>query len=149
MPIAARLTRLSLRAFDSLAKFLPHKNPGPKHLHTGQRGEEEAYFYLRDQGYVMIARNFRSPRSRSELDLVGWDGDTLCFVEVKARNTRDFIRAKEAVDTQKQQDLSRVAQDFLRKMKGNPPVRFDVVSVYLENGGETAIELFRDAFGMS
>src|SRR5215467_2298219 len=109
MPIAARLTRLSLRAFDSLAKFLPHKNPGPKHLHTGQRGEEEAYFYLRDQGYMMIARNFRSPRSRSELDLVGWDGDTLCFVEVKTRTTRNVMPAEAAVDAEKQRDLSRVA----------------------------------------
>lgn len=149
MPITARLTRLSLSAFDSIAKLLPQKNAGPKHLQTGQRGEEEAYFYLRNRGYVMIARNFRSSRSRSELDLVGWDGDTLCFVEVKTRSARDFMPAEAAVDEEKQRDLSRVARDFLRKLKGDPPVRFDVVSVYLEEGSKAEIELFKDAFSMS
>ncbi len=148
MPIAARLTQLSLRAFDSVAKFLPRKNSGPEHHHTGTRGEEEAYFYLRKQGYVMIARNYRSPRSRSELDLVGWDGNTLCFIEVKTRSTRNFIPAEAAVDAEKQRDLSRVAREFLRKMKSDPPVRFDVVSVYFSSG-KAEIELFKDAFRMA
>lgn len=146
MPIAARFTRLTLRAFDSIAKFLPAKTDDPRHL-TGRRGEEAAYFYLRRQGYVMIARNYRSPRSRSELDLVGWDGGTLCFIEVKTRKERDFVPAEAAVDAEKQRDLSRVAREFLRKVKGEPPVRFDVASVYLA-GGEAEIELFKDAFRM-
>ena len=146
MPIAARFTRLTLRAFDSIAKFLPGKTGDPRHL-TGRRGEEAAYFYLRRQGYVMIARNYRSPRSRSELDLVGWDGGALCFIEVKTRKERDFVPAEAAVDAEKQRDLSRVAREFLRKVKGEPPVRFDVASVYLA-GGEAEIELFKDAFRM-
>ncbi len=95
----------------------------------------------------MIARNYRSPRCRSELDLVGWDGETLCFIEVKTRQTRDFMPAEAAVDAEKQRDLSRVAQEFLRKVEGKPPVRFDVVSVYLA-GGKAEIELFQDAFRM-
>lgn len=141
------LTRLTLRVLDSVARLLPRKNQGPEHLHTGRRGEEEAYFYLRKNGYVMIARNYRSPRSRSELDLVGWDGETLCFVEVKTRNKRDFVPAEAAVDPEKQRDLAHVAREFLRKMKGEPPLRFDVVSVYL-GGGDAEVELFKDAFRM-
>lgn len=103
---------------------------------------------MRKKGYVMIARNYRSPRSRSELDLVGWDGETLCFVEVKTRRSRDFMPAEAAVDADKQRDLSRVARDFLRRLKDEPLVRFDVVSVYLD-GGQVQIELFKDAFSMS
>ncbi len=95
----------------------------------------------------MIARNYRSPRSRSELDLVGWDDATLVFVEVKTRSTRNVIPAEAAVDVEKQRDLSRVARDFLRKIKGHPPVRFDIVSVYLE-GRDPEIELFKGAFQM-
>ena len=144
----ATLTRLTLRAFDSLIRFLPRKDSTPQHLHTGRRGEEAAYFYLREQGYVMIARNYRSPRSRSELDLVGWDGDTLCFIEVKTRTTRHIMPAEAAVDAEKQHDLSRVAREFLRKIKGDPPFRFDIVSVYLESG-EPEIELFRNAFAIA
>jgi putative endonuclease len=144
----ATLTRLALRTLDSLIRILPRKDSTPQHLHTGRRGEEAAYFYLREQGYVMVARNYRSPRSRSELDLVGWEGDTLCFIEVKTRTTRGVLPAETAVDAEKQLDLSHVAREFLRKIQGNPPVRFDIVSVYLESG-KPEIELFKNAFAMA
>ncbi len=140
------LTRLTLRALDSFARLLPRKDSTPQHLHTGRRGEEAAYFYLREQGYVIIVRNYRSPRSRSELDLVGWDGSTLCFIEVKTRSTRTILPAETAVDAEKQRDLSRVAREFLRRLKGNPPFRFDIVSVYFDGGQAPDIELFRNAF---
>src|SRR5689334_5205760 len=146
MYVAGRLVELSVRALDALARFLPGKNSGPAHLETGRRGEDEAYFYLRQQGYVIIARNYRSPRSRSELDLVGWDASTLCFIEVKTRTTRNIMPAETAVDAEKQRDLSRVAREFLRKIKGDPPFRFDIVSVYLEAGPKPDIGLFKDAF---
>jgi putative endonuclease len=148
MTMSGTITRLTLRAIDSVAAFLPRKSTGPEHLRTGRRGEEEAYFYLRRRGYVIVARNYRSPRSRSELDLVGWDGDILCFVEVKTRTTRDVKPAEAAVDAQKQRDLALVAREFLRKMKGNPPFRFDVISIYLEAGREPEAELFKSAFGI-
>jgi putative endonuclease len=148
MAASGTLTRLTLRALDSFIRLLPRKNSMPQHLHTGRRGEEAAYFYLREQGYVIIARNYRSPRSRSELDLVGWDGATLCFIEVKTRTKRNIMPAEAAVDAEKQHDLSRVTREFLRKIKDDPPIRFDIVSVYFE-GGEIAIELFRDAFSIA
>ena len=146
MSASATLTRLTLRSLDSFARLLPRKDSTPQHLHTGRRGEEAAYFYLREQGYVIIARNYRGPRSRSELDLVGWDGATLCFIEVKTRTTRNIMPAEAAVDAEKQHDLSRVAREFLRKVKADPPFRFDIVSVYFEPGLTPDIELFRDAF---
>lgn len=144
--MSGTITRRILRAIDFAARILLQKAVVPEHLNTGRRGEEEAYFYLRRQGYVMVARNYRSPNSRSELDLVGWDGETLCFVEVKTRTTHDVKPAEAAVDEQKQRDLSHVAREFLRKTKGNPPFRFDVVSVYFEPGQPLQIELFKNAF---
>jgi putative endonuclease len=144
--MSGTLTRITLRAFDFATRLLPRKDSGPQHLRTGRRGEEEAYFYLRRQGYVMVARNYRSPRSRSELDLVGWDGATLCFIEVKTRTTRDVKPAEAAVDTEKQRDLSHVAREFLRKTKGDPPFRFDIISVYFEQDRAPQIELFKNAF---
>jgi putative endonuclease len=147
--MSGQLTRVTLRAFDFMARLLPRKDSGAQHLRTGRRGEEEAYFYLRRLGYIMIARNYRSPRSRSELDLVGWNGDTLCFIEVKTRTTRDVKPAEAAVDEEKQRDLSRVVREFLRKTKGDPPFRFDIVSVYFEPGREPQIELFKNAFSIA
>src|SRR5215471_4503203 len=124
---SGRLTRFTLRAFDSLARFLPGQgiDISAQHLRTGRRGEEEAYFFLRQLGYVMVARNYRSPRSRSELDLIGWDGDVLCFIEIKTRTTRDVKPAEAAVDEEKRRSLAQVAHDFLRKTGGSPPFRFD------------------------
>jgi putative endonuclease len=147
MPMGARFTRLSLRVLDSLARVLPAGDADPRHL-TGRRGEEEAYFDLRKRGYIIVARNYRSPRSRSELDLVGWDGETLCFIEVKTRTQRDAVPAEAQVDPEKQRDLSHVAREFLRKVKGDPTVRFDVVSVYMAED-KAELELFKDAFRMS
>jgi putative endonuclease len=144
--MSGSLTRFTLRALDAAARILPRKETGPEHLHTGRRGEEEAYFYLRRQGYVIIARNYRSPRSRSELDLVAWEGETLCFIEVKTRTTRDVKPAEAAVDAEKQRDLGHVAREFRRKVKGDPPYRFDIVSVYFEGGKGPKITLFKDAF---
>ena len=147
MARSGAVTRLITQALDSAAKLLPGEDAGPGHLRIGSRGEEEAYFYLRGQGYVIIARNYRSPRSRSELDLIGWEGETLCFIEVKTRTARDIQPAEVAVDPEKQRDLSRVAREFLRKMKGSPAFRFDIVSVYFDSG-KAEIELFRNAFAI-
>jgi putative endonuclease len=143
-----RLTQLTIRALDSVGKILPKQAALPAHLQTGSRGEEEAYFYLRQQGYIIVARNYRTARSHSELDMAGWDGETLCFVEVKTRSSRGFLPAELAVDYDKRRDLSRVAREFLRKVQGQPPFRFDVVSVYLEPGRKPDIVLFQNAFSM-
>ena len=147
--MSGRLTHYAIRAFDSISALLPQRGAKAAHLTTGTLGEEEAYFYLRRQGYVIIARNYRTPRARSELDMVGWDGETLCFVEVKTRTSRKFLPAEAAVDYDKRHDLSRVAREFLRKVPGRPVYRFDVVSVYLEPDRSADIVLFKNAFSMA
>src|SRR5215470_2301001 len=133
-----------IRTLDRLA---PARNRAA-HLRTGERGEEAAYFHLRKLGYVMVARNYRSPRRKGEIDLIGWEKDVLCFIEVKTRTTRDVMPAEVAVDAEKQHDLREVAREYLRKVKGEPATRFDIVSVYFE-GSEPEIALIRNAFPMS
>ncbi len=124
-------------------------NEKPAHLRTGQRGEEDAYFYLRRLGYVIVARNWRSHRHRGELDMVGWDGDVLCFVEVKTRTTRAVAAAEAAVDAEKRRDLIAVGRDFLHRSKCNSTVRFDILSVYYDGEGKSPdITLFKNAFVM-
>src|SRR3954467_14656110 len=129
--MSGRLTHSIIRTLDSAAKLLRVKpDDRAEHFQTGIRGEEEAYFYLRKLGYVMVARNYRSPRRRGEVDLIGWDKDVLCFIEVKTRSSKDFIPAEVAVDADKQHDLRQVAREYLRKAPGEPTTRFDIVSVY-------------------
>jgi len=120
------------------------------HQRTGRHGEEDAYFHLRKLGYVMVARNFRSPRRHGEIDLIGWDKDVLCFVEVKTRTTRDVKPAEAAVDRRKQRELAAVAHEYLHHLPPSCQFRFDVVSVYYENqSSQPAFELFQNAFSVS
>ncbi len=164
---AGRLTQATLRALDWLAARTLSPEDAPVHQRTGRRGEEDAYFYLRKRGYTIIARNSRSPNHRGELDLVGWERDVLCFIEVKTRTTHDVKPAEAAVDRHKQRELSLVARDFLRQMPpscqlGPQPAclsrdrlervewRFDVLAVYYEHGrSQPTFELFQNAFPVS
>ena len=147
--IPARITHSALRFLD---RFNPAdtENCAPAHLVTGRRGEDDAYFYLRRRGYVFIARNYRTPRHRGEIDLIGWDKDVLCFVEVKTRTTRDIKPPDAAVDRKKRHDLRTVIRDYLRSMptrSSQPPSwRFDVLTVYYDRAsGPPTFGLFQNA----
>lgn len=148
-----KFTRSVIRVLDAIfraSRSESHPAEKPQHLVTGEQGEEAVYFYLREHGYVMVARNFRSPRHKGEIDLIGWDGDVLCFVEVKSRKRRSLVPAEMAVDAPKEAMLRATAKTYLRRLKEKPRVRFDVVSLYYEgaNGGPE-ITLFKNAFPMS
>jgi putative endonuclease len=115
------------------------------HHRTGRRGEEDAYFYLRRHGYVMVARNFRTARHHGEIDLIGWDKDVLCFIEVKTRTTRDVKPAQASVDREKRRALRKVVRDYLRSLPQRrfpqmPQWRFDVVTVYYEGEKKRALQ---------
>jgi putative endonuclease len=143
--MSGRLTHAAARVLDKAAHLLGRQPERAAHLETGARGEEEAYFYLRKLGYTIVARNFRSPRRRGEIDLIGYEKDVLCFIEVKTRTTRAIAPAEAAVDKAKQLDLTQVADEYRRRLNHAPASRFDIVSVYYENGA-TDITLFRGAF---
>ena len=149
LAVSGRVTHLAVRALDKAAKLALGPPEQPEHLETGQRGEELAYFYLRRLRYVIVARNFRSRRRPGEIDLVGWDGDVLCFVEVKTRTSREVKPAEAAVDVEKQRDLRGMAREYLRRMAGNPAYRFDILSIYLLDGADPDFTLFKNAFPVS
>ena len=148
--MSGRFTHFALRSLDRVARLLLRPPDVAPHQVVGARGEEEAYFYLRRLGYVMVARNWRSPRRRGEIDLIGWDGDVLCFVEVKSRTTRDVKPAEAAVDADKQHELAGMAREYLRHVAGSPSWRFDVLSIYYDRGDASPqITLFKNAFSLS
>jgi putative endonuclease len=124
--------------------------PAAPHLVTGLRGERAALFELGRRGVVVVARRWTSSRVRGDLDLVGWDGDCLCFIEVKTRTARDMNPAEAEVDEHKRRMVRGLAraylQSFSEKKRRAIPVRFDVISVYLL-GGATEFEFFEGAFG--
>src|SRR5450755_3463954 len=127
---SGRITQAAVQLLDWVAERTLPPDTAPAHQQTGRRGEEDAYFYMRRLGYVMVARNFRSSRRRGEIDLIGWDKDVLCFIEVKTRTTRDVKPAEAAVDGDKQRGLAAVAEEYLRHMAPSCRWRFDAVTVY-------------------
>jgi len=147
---SGRATHAMVRALDWITERTLAPDDTPAHQRTGRRGEEDAYFYLRRLGYVMVARNFRSSRRRGEIDLIGWDDGVLCFIEVKTRTTHAVKPAEAAVDRDKQRGLAAVADEYLRHLARACRWRFDVVTVYYENqSSQPSIELFRNAFPLS
>jgi putative endonuclease len=144
---SGRTTQTVLRALDWLADLTLPAVKIAEHSRTGRRGELAAYFHLRRLGYTMVARNFRSPRCRGEIDLIGWEDDTLCFVEVKTRTTLDVKPAEAAVDGHKRRQIAAVAREYLRRFPPSCQWRFDVVSVYYSESkaSQPQIEVFRNS----
>jgi putative endonuclease len=138
---------MAVRWLDAAARLAGAAPEVKPHVATGRRGEEDAYFHLRKLGYCMVARNWRSPRRPGEIDLIGWEGGVLCFVEVKTRSTRDVKPPEAAVDRAKREEMVRVGREYLRRMPRGTATRCDIVSVYYEGGDLTPqITLFKNAF---
>ncbi len=138
-----------LASLDCAAAKLGRTPRTASHLALGIRGEEAAFFYLRRQGYVITARSWRSHRYAGDIDLIGWNGDCLCFIEVKTRTTRDVASAESAVDERKRQTLRKMARHYMRQLPAPAAMSFDVLSIYFETGKPADFILFKSAFGWS
>ena len=116
---------------------------------TGVRGETYAYWYLRRHGYVFVARNYVPRGAKGEIDLVGYDGPTLAFVEVRTRTASEEQAAlpELSVTREKQSVLIRTAQRFLAERHiGDCPCRFDVLAIDNRPGHTPVVRLHKDAF---
>ncbi len=144
---------VSLQANDSVA---PSAHAS-RHLALGRRGEELAAAYLLQAGYRLVAANFSVPVGRNrasalinvEIDLVAYEGETLCFVEVKSRASDWFAPPEVNVDRRKQRQIARAARAYRRLFDlAGEPYRYDVVTVVLpaedEHSTEFNIKLLRN-----
>jgi len=116
---------------------------------TGVRGETFAYWYLRRHGYVMICRNFRVSGLKGEIDLVGFDGPVLAFIEVKTRTSKPGVSGlpEDAVTADKRRFLARMARQFLAERRLNAAKwRFDVLAIESRAGNRPIVRLHKGAF---
>ena len=117
------------------------------HRQTGQRGETLAYWYLRQAGYTIVARNHRALGNLGEVDLIGWDGPILAFVEVKTRTSLAGGTPEEAVTGLKRHRLVRTARQYLHQHGLNGRnYRFDVVTLFWESLVGLHVRLTKNAF---
>lgn len=142
------IQKYALELLERAAHGLGRSPHLPPHLRVGEHGEETAYWFLRRHGYTVVARRWRwAGVQGGDVDLIAWQGETLCLIEVKTRSRRDLVPAEFAVDEAKQRMLRRLAAAYVRhfpeKQREGIATRFDVVSVYLAEG---SCELRPDAF---
>ena len=119
----------------------------------GSLGESYAAAYLEQHGYRLVAANFTIPVGRNlrgaimnaEIDLIAYDGDTLCFIEVKSRSSDWFAPPQVNVDLRKRRQVTRAARAY-RRMLGveDQPHRYDVVTVILADDTTPQLELLRN-----
>ena len=110
----------------------------------GKTGEDLACAELEKRGYAIIARRYR--RRGGEIDIIARQGETMVFVEVKAREGHAFGEAAEAVTAFKRRRIAQLALDYVtRRRLSHCPCRFDVVSIHFD-AGRPQIEVFQNAF---
>lgn len=160
MPVFARLMYSLVNRVAAWRGLSPESSDdeseeGRARRRTGLRGETFAYWYLRRHGYTIVARNYRLPHPHGEIDLIGWDGDVLAFVEVKTRTTKSGGPPEQAVHAAKQEAVERVARHYLarqarrrREETGDvPPHRFDILAIESKPGAPPTVRLHKGGFG--
>ncbi|HZN07434.1 MAG TPA: YraN family protein [Pyrinomonadaceae bacterium] len=127
--------------------------PSSPALTLGKLGEAYAAAYLEQLGYRLVAANFTLPVGRnlrgvvvnSEIDIVAYEGEMLCFVEVKTRASDWFAPPQVNVDLRKRRQVARAARAYRRLFElENQPYRYDVVTVVLPPDSTAQIELIRN-----
>ncbi|MFW6377257.1 MAG: YraN family protein [bacterium] len=109
----------------------------------GQFGEDKAAQYLKKKGYKIIERNFRY--ARGEIDIIASDGGYIVFIEVKLRRSFKYGLPESAVDTRKQNKIRKVAEYFLLGYESGKKIRFDVISIQIEDG-RGRLKHYKNAF---
>jgi len=116
-------------------------------IRLGKSGESIAVRHLETLGYRILQRNYRSPFG--EIDIVARQGQTIAFVEVKARRSRRFGNPKAAVTPAKQRKISMTALHYLKSRNQlQAKARFDVITI-LPSRDSSQIELIQNAFELA
>jgi putative endonuclease len=120
---------------------------------VGEIGEAIAARFLLKNGFRIVLANFKVPIGRNsrgtsvtgEIDLIAFDKDVLCFVEVKTRSSDEFAAPVAAVDLRKQRQIIRTAKVYRKIFQiTNIGFRYDVVSIVLRENARAEIQLFKN-----
>ncbi len=149
MPKLARpgwWSRMTERARARMLAPTDHRSATAHHRQRlGAEGERVAAQFLTSAGYRVVERNVRFPVG--EVDVIAWDGQTLCFVEVRSTSSEEWGGPLASVTERKRRRLIRAAQWYLQGLRELPPyTRFDVVAVRWDGSRQPTVEHIRGAF---
>ncbi|MBI1818996.1 MAG: YraN family protein [Nitrospirae bacterium] len=114
-----------------------------KSLEYGREAETYAASYLKQKGYKIVEKNYKT--RFGEIDLIATDRNTLVFLEIKARQNDHFGGPAGAVTRTKRQKIVKMAKFYLMSKKIERDIRFDVLLIVgaLES---PSVELIQNAF---
>ena len=109
-----------------------------EHNDLGKWGEEYAAVYLQKQGYVILDRDWRYGRSKSDIDIICKTPDmrTVVFVEVKTRATEQILAPEDAVNVQKVRHIGRAAHNYVQMYDVVEELRFDILTIIGRKGSD-------------
>ena len=99
------------------------------HNTTGKLGEQMAFKYLSEKGFVVLHQNWR--HGNWEIDMIAEFENTLHFIEVKTRRTRKFGYPEEDVSRKKLNNLINASEEFLYLYPNWKRIQFDILSINL------------------
>lgn len=113
----------------------------------GQTSEDQAVVFLQQQGYAIVAQNYRN--RLGEIDIIARDGPALVFIEVKSRRSGAPGAPRWSVTRSKQRKLSMVALAYLKATRQfGCKARFDVLTIH-KGFAPPQIDLIRNAFELA
>ena len=113
----------------------------------GRAGEDHVCGYLIDNGWDILARNYRV--RGGEIDIVASQGDKIAFVEVKTRKVGALTSGEAAVTYTKKQRLIKTARVYIARKHIRAFCRFDVAVVHHDGGNVVYFKYYRSAFDAS
>jgi len=114
---------------------------------AGMQGQQIAEIFLRNKGYCILAKNYRT--RVGEIDLIVRQDSYVVFVEVKARKGLEYGYPCEAINGIKKQRIIKTALLYISKQKlTDQDFRFDVMEI-LTHGEEVKINHIENAFDSS
>ncbi len=98
---------------------------------VGQKGEEAASEYLKEQGYSIIETNYRC--KLGEIDIIARDGEMVVIVEVRTKTGLAFGRPEESINRDKARKLNRLALQYIQaNYHREISSRIDLIAVMIE-----------------
>ena len=115
-----------------------------KHNKIGIKGEQIAAEYLLNKGYIVLHRNWRS--GKKEIDIIALKDNIVVAVEIKTRTNNKVLFPEESVNHRKQGFLKSAALAFIDENPQYINLRYDIISILLENDNVKEIVHFEEAF---
>ena len=113
----------------------------------GALGEQAAVDYLRQNGFMIVERNYRI--CRSEIDIIASRYDELHFVEVKTRKYGSMTAPEEAITEQKLRAMRRAASAYMTQHHSMLEPKFSLIAIEMVGDRIEALRFIEDALQYS